>query len=62
MEDEEYSQFLKFLEAEAKKVLSEKVGVINDFINFSASKGVILTSENFNYVETIGIVAKNHRL
>lgn len=57
MEDEEYSQFLKFLEAEAKKVLSEKVDVINDFINFSASKGVILTSENFNYVETIGIVA-----
>jgi hypothetical protein len=50
-------QYLQNLREEEEKELADNANLIKCFIEFSASKGVVLTDDNFKYLQTIGIVA-----
>jgi hypothetical protein len=50
-------QINKQLEIDKKKELENNSELINQFIQFCKKKKIILTLDNFDYIETIGIVA-----
>ncbi|MDR5591134.1 hypothetical protein [Christiangramia sp. SM2212] len=51
-------RYLKAQQEERKKQLEKHSKTIKDFITLCSEIGLKLTSENFSYIETIGIVAK----
>ncbi len=62
MTDQEYNQMMAChiadLERESHERLAEATDLIDSFTSLAASKGVILGAESFEYIQTIGIVAK----
>lgn len=57
-DDEIMENYLKQIEHERKRQLDSNSHLINDFKAFCKTKGVSLTDNHFDYVQTIGIVAK----
>jgi len=51
-------RYIRAQQEEQKKQLEKHSKTIVDFITLCSEIGLKLTSENFNYIETIGIVAK----
>lgn len=62
MNDQEYdmkvARYIAYLEKESRERLSEATELIETFKALAASKGLILNAESFEYIQTIGIVAK----
>lgn len=56
-DDKEF--FRERLEDEKREELSKNSILIDNFIKFGLSKGIKLTADNFDYVHTIGIIAKH---
>lgn len=56
--DEMMARYFAAKEEESRKRLAEAAGLIARFTTIAAPKGVILGAESFEYVQTIGIVAK----
>jgi hypothetical protein len=50
-------RYLQNLREEEEKELADNADLIKSFKEFSANKGVVLTDDNFKYLQTIGIVA-----
>lgn len=55
-DDKEY--FRKRFEEERQEELLKNWGLIDSFKQFGLSKGIVLTTDNFDYTPTIGIIAK----
>ncbi|HPF10722.1 MAG: hypothetical protein KDC52_00700 [Ignavibacteriae bacterium] len=51
-------QYFIQMENYRKKELEDNAKVIEEFIRFCKRKNIILTKDNFNYIQPIGIVAK----
>ncbi|TDV49473.1 hypothetical protein EDF87_104119 [Pseudomonas helmanticensis] len=62
MADQEYEEmmarYLADIEKQSRKRLADAADLIEKFMDIAASKGVILGAEDFEYIQTIGIVAK----
>lgn len=62
MADQEYDEmmarYVAHMEKQSRKRLAEGADLIAKFKALAASKGVILNAESFEYIQTIGIVAK----
>jgi hypothetical protein len=62
MADQEYEEimarYLADIEKQSRKRLADATDLIAKFTDLAASKGVILGAESFEYIQTIGIVAK----
>lgn len=62
MADQEYEEimarYLADIEKQSRKRLADATDLIAKFTDLAASKGVILSAESFEYIQTIGIVAK----
>ncbi len=50
--------YIKQMEEERRQKLEENKELINNFISYCSNKGVQLTHENFEYIQTVGIIAK----
>ena len=55
-------QYFKQMEDDRKKELEDNAKIIEDFITFCKGKNIELTKDNFDYIQTIGIVAKSKDL
>lgn len=55
--DEHLERYIKHLEVEEKKQLTQNLELISRFRLFCLEKGLSLKDENFRYLQTIGIVA-----
>ncbi|WP_236468536.1 MULTISPECIES: hypothetical protein [unclassified Pseudomonas] len=56
--DEMIARYFTEMEKQSRKRLAEANDLISKFTALAASKGVILGAESFEYIQTIGIVAK----
>jgi len=56
--DEMIARYFADIEKQSRKRLAEATDLISKFTALAASKGVILGAESFEYIQTIGIVAK----
>ncbi|KML58688.1 hypothetical protein VL15_12225 [Burkholderia cepacia] len=56
--DEMTARYLAAMEKESRERLAKAADLISNFTALAASKGVILGSESYEYIQTIGIVAK----
>ena len=56
--DEMMARYLADVEKRSRERLAEATDLIARFMGLAASKGVILGTEDFEYIQTIGIVAK----
>jgi hypothetical protein len=56
--DEMIARHITDLERESHERLTEATDLIDSFTSLAASKGVILSAESFEYIQTTGIVAK----
>lgn len=52
----------QYQEEERQTELAAHAGLIQDFTAFAGSKGIALCKDNFDYIQTIGIVAQAPRL
>lgn len=62
MADQEYEEmkarYFADMEKQSRKRLADATALIAKFTALAASKGVILGAESFEYIQTIGIIAK----
>lgn len=56
--DEMMSRYIADMEKQSRKRLAEAADLLAKFTTLAASKGVSLSAESFEYVQTIGLVAK----
>lgn len=56
--EEMMARYLAEIEKQSRKRLADAADLIAKFMDIAASKGVILGAEDFEYIQTIGIVAK----
>ncbi|HWL28531.1 MAG TPA: hypothetical protein VNQ97_06440, partial [Burkholderiaceae bacterium] len=56
--EEMMARYFADMEKQSRERLAEAVDLIAKFTALAASKGVILSAESFEYIQTIGIVAK----
>ncbi|MEW7859039.1 hypothetical protein AB2M95_24265 [Pseudomonas chlororaphis] len=56
--DEMMARYIAEMEKESRERLAEASDMITKFTALAASKGVVLGAESFEYIQTIGIVAK----
>ncbi|WP_460099331.1 hypothetical protein [Pseudomonas sp. H3_C08] len=56
--DEMMARYIADKEKQSRTRLAEATAQISRFMGLAASKGVILSEESFEYIQTIGIVAK----
>ena len=57
--DEIMARYLADIEKLSRERLADASDLIAKFMDLAASKGVVLGTENFEYIQTIGIVAKS---
>ena len=56
--DEIMARYIENIEKQSRERLAEAANLITNFTVFAASKGVVLSAESYEYVQTTGIVAK----
>ncbi len=52
------AQYREYLKEQEREKLESATGLISDFIEFSATKGIVLQQSNFSYIQPIGICAE----
>ena len=58
-DDDMLDDYIKYMERDKKRHLEANSDLIETFKNYSKSKGLVLSNNNFDYIQTTGIVAEH---